>query len=67
MLLIGLWRPFQEVKKDFYWLWQPVRIFLIFCKKVWDLAEKAIAFLKKYSKIKIYRKKGAQAQDKEAP
>ena len=63
-----IWRFWLDVAAQVgRWLWQPVRIFLIFCKKVWDLAEKAIAFLKKYSKIKICRKKGAQARDKEAP
>ena len=46
-------------------LWQPVRMLLHFCKKVWISAEKAIAFFKKYCKIKLYRKKGALPQDEE--
>ena len=44
---------------------QPVKILWHFCKKVWESTQKAIAFLKKSSKIKIYRKKGAPAQDEE--
>lgn len=44
---------------------RPAKIFWLFCKKVWKSAQKAIAFLKKNSKIKIYRKKDAPAQDEE--
>ena len=47
------------------YLWRPVQLFWHFCKKVWHSAEKVIAFLKKNSKIKIYRKKGAPPQDEE--
>ena len=46
-------------------LWQPVRVLLHFCKKVWNSAKKAIAFFKKFCKIKLYRKKGALPQDEE--
>ncbi len=46
-------------------LWQPVRMLLHFCKKVWISAEKAIAFFKKYCKIKLYWEKGALPQDEE--
>lgn len=35
-------------------LWQPLRLLLHFCKKVWVSAKKAIAFLKKFCKIKLY-------------
>ena len=44
---------------------RPAEILCHFCKKVWKSAQKAIAFLKKNSKIKIYRKKDAPAQDEE--
>lgn len=46
-------------------LWAPLKILWQFCKKVWKSVQKAIAFLKKSSKIKIYRKKAAPAQDEE--
>ena len=48
-----------------FWLEAAVQLFWHFCKKVWHSAEKVIAFLKKNSKIKIYRKKGAPPQDEE--
>ena len=61
-VLVPLFRPIWQ-----FWLgaavhmgrllWQPVRMLLHFCKKVWISAEKAIAFFKKYCKIKLYRKK----------
>ena len=68
--LVPLFRPIWQ-----FWLgaavymgrllWQPVRMLLHFCKKVWISAEKAIAFFKKNCKIKLYRKKGALPQDEE--
>lgn len=69
-ILVPLFRPIWQ-----FWLgaavhmgrllWQPVRMLLHFCKKVWISVEKAIAFFKKYCKIKLYRKKGALPQDEE--
>ena len=48
------------------WLCRPVILFLHFCKKVLVLAQKNIAFLKKIGKIKLYRKKNAAKEAKDA-
>ena len=48
------------------WLCRPVILFLHFCKKVWVLTQKNIAFLKKIGKIKLYRKKNAAKEAKDA-
>ena len=61
-----VWRFWLEAAAQMgRYLWRPVQLFWHFCKKVWHSAEKVIAFLKKNSKIKIYRKKGAPPQDEE--
>ena len=61
-----VWRFWLEAAVQMgRYLWRPVQLFWHFCKKVWHSAEKVIAFLKKNSKIKIYRKKGAPPQDEE--
>lgn len=48
------------------WLCRPVVFFLHFCKKIWVLAQKAIAFLKKIGKIKLYGKKNAAKEAEDA-
>ena len=61
-----VWRFWLEAAVQMgRYLWRPVQLFWHVCKKVWHSAEKVIAFLKKNSKIKIYRKKGAPPQDEE--
>ncbi len=48
------------------WLCRPVTIFFHFSKKVWNLTQKAIAFLKKTCKIKLYGKKNAAKEAEDA-
>lgn len=48
------------------WLCRPIIIFFHFSKKVWILTQKAIAFLKKIGKIKLYGKKNAAKEAEDA-
>lgn len=68
-ILVPLFRPIWQ-----FWLGAAVHMGRLYgsrcgcsyiLQKVWISAEKAIAFFKKYCKIKLYRKKGALPQDEE--
>lgn len=61
-----IWRFWLGAAAQTGWLlWRPVRLLLHFCKKVWNSAKKAIAFLKNFCKIKLYKKEGALPQNEE--
>lgn len=60
----GIWQFWWGTAAQlWHWMGRPIRIFLGFCKKVWISVKKVIAFLKKYSKIKLYKRKDAAGQE----